>query len=149
MPTSTEAATRRLIEFYEQLSAQRLEQLPLCYAPQARFCDPFNDVQGLAAIAQIFAHMFANLERPRFIITSQLVQGERAFLTWEFHFRLRRWRRQHPLVIAGGSLLRFDSQGLVLEHRDYWDPAQQLYEQLPLLGPLMRWLRRAGSAGAG
>jgi hypothetical protein len=30
-------------------------------------------------------------------------------------------------------------------HRDYWDAAGELYEQLPLVGGLMRWLKkRAG-----
>jgi hypothetical protein len=27
-------------------------------------------------------------------------------------------------------------------HRDYWDAAEELYEQLPGIGVLMRWLRR-------
>jgi len=27
-------------------------------------------------------------------------------------------------------------------HRDYWDAANELYAQLPLIGALMRWLRR-------
>ena len=60
--------------------------------------------------------------------------------------RLRRWRADQPQCIRGGSLLRFDAQGLVQEHRDYWDTAEELYEKLPVLGVLMRGLRRAGAA---
>jgi hypothetical protein len=26
-------------------------------------------------------------------------------------------------------------------HRDYWDAAEELYEKLPVLGGLMRWLK--------
>jgi steroid delta-isomerase len=29
-----------------------------------------------------------------------------------------------------------------LSHRDYWDAAGELYEQLPVIGSLMRWLKR-------
>jgi len=30
-------------------------------------------------------------------------------------------------------------------HRDYWDAAEELYEKLPVIGALMRWLKkRAG-----
>jgi hypothetical protein len=38
--------------------------------------------------------------------------------------------------------LEFNEQGLVSVHRDYWDAAEELYEKLPLLGALMRWLKR-------
>jgi len=27
-------------------------------------------------------------------------------------------------------------------HRDYWDAAEELYEHLPLVGSLLRWLKR-------
>lgn len=140
------AAVARLVQLYEQLTPQHLDSLHLCYAPQAHFKDPFNDVRGVASIRQVFAHMFATLDAPRFAVTEQLVQGQQAFLAWEFHFRLRRWRADQPQCIRGGSLLRFDAQGLVQEHRDYWDTAEELYEKLPVLGVLMRGLRRAGAA---
>ena len=42
----------------------------------------------------------------------------------------------------GASHLVFDAQGLVVLHRDYWDAAEELYEKLPLVGSLMRWLKR-------
>jgi hypothetical protein len=30
----------------------------------------------------------------------------------------------------------------VAYHRDYWDAAEELYEKLPVLGGLMRFLKR-------
>ena len=40
------------------------------------------------------------------------------------------------------SHMRFAADGRVVYHRDYWDAAEELYEKLPVLGPLMRWLKR-------
>ncbi len=144
----SEAAAQRLKAFYEQLSPAHLSDLGQYYAPQAHFRDPFNDVRGLPAIAHIFAHMFETLEQPRFTVTHSLVQGNRAFLNWEFRFAMRRWRPNVVQCIEGVTWLHFDAQGRVLLHRDYWDAAQELYETLPLLGGLMRWLRRSASATA-
>jgi hypothetical protein len=45
-------------------------------------------------------------------------------------------------VIQGASHLRLDGQGRVAQHRDYWDAAEELYETLPIVGTLMRWLKR-------
>jgi hypothetical protein len=36
----------------------------------------------------------------------------------------------------------FAPDGRVIRHRDYWDAAQELYEKMPVIGGLMRWLRR-------
>ena len=142
---STEEAVSRVIVFFETLSPAGVAQLGELYAAEARFKDPFNDVQGVPAIRAIFAHMFESLEQPRFVVTQHVAQGQQAFLQWEFHFRMKRWRAQVPQCIHGGTLVHFDAQGRVTLHRDYWDTAEELYEKLPVLGRLMRWLRQAGS----
>jgi hypothetical protein len=42
--------------------------------------------------------------------------------------------------------LKLDAQGLITWHRDYWDAAEELYEKLPVLGGLMRWVKKRTSA---
>lgn len=130
-----------VVAFFETLTPASVQQAADLYAPDARFIDPFNDVNGPRAIAGIFAHMFVALERPRFVVTAQLVQGCNCFLTWELHFKFKRFLRHRPQVIVGASHLVFSTQGLVTLHRDYWDAAQGLYEKLPVIGSLMRWLK--------
>lgn len=139
---------QRLVHFYETLSLEQLDNLYTCYAPQAHFKDPFNDVYGVKSIRQIFTHMFTTVDDPQFVITEKLVQDQKAFLAWEFHFRMRRWRKGIKQCIRGGTFLQLDAQGMVLEHRDYWDAAEELYEKLPFLGTFMRQLRQAGSCTA-
>lgn len=131
-----------VVAFFESLTADSLGQLASLYDQNARFVDPFNDVQGLAAIEGIFRHMFTALDEPRFVVTGQVVQGAQCFLLWEFHFRFKRFDRQNVQTIRGTSHLVFSESGLVTLHRDYWDAAQELYEKLPLIGGLMRWLRK-------
>lgn len=138
----TQAAVQRLVDWYERLSPTDLPQLHTLYAADAHFKDPFNDVRGVRAIAGIYAHMFATLDRPRFVVTQQIVQGDQAFLCWEFRFHMRRWRPHEEQTVHGASLLRLDAEGRVTLHRDYWDTAEELYEKIPVLGSLMRWLRR-------
>jgi len=138
-------AAERLARYFQSLSAASVAELGHYYAPDARFKDPFNAVQGVPAIAAIFRHMFATLEQPHFVITGQVLQGQQCFMTWEFRFRFRRFSVEQPQVILGASQLVFSPQGLVTMHRDYWDAAEELYEKLPLVGGLMRWLKRRAS----
>jgi steroid Delta-isomerase len=142
-PTSTDpAAVKALVVFFEQLSPNSLPQLHQLYATDARFKDPFNEVQGTADIEAIFQHMFAALHEPHFVVTGQVQQGDQCFLTWDFRFRFRRFDTTTLQTVRGASHLVFNDQGQVTLHRDYWDAAEELYEKLPLVGGLMRWLKR-------
>jgi len=143
-PTGTPEAPRLndLIHWFEHLSPDTLAQLGNHYAPHARFKDPFNDVVGHAAIRGIFAHMFARLHEPRFIVTGQVQQGPQVFLTWDFTFRFRRFDSATTQTIKGATHLVFDDHHRIILHRDYWDAAEELYEKLPVMGPVMRWLKR-------
>ena len=42
----------------------------------------------------------------------------------------------------GGTHLVLNSSGHITSHRHYWDAAGELYEKLPVIGGLMRWLKR-------
>jgi steroid delta-isomerase len=63
-------------------------------------------------------------------------------LTWDMTFRIRRLRPRESRTIHGATHLKFDAAGRIAYHRDYWDAAEELYAKLPLIGPVMRWLRR-------
>lgn len=128
-----------LLDWYAQLTPSSLAAIGDYYAADAHFRDPFNDVHGIAAIQAIFAHMFATTEMPRFVFVEQLQQEQQAFVTWRFECVIRRRLWQ----IEGSTYLRFDAGGRVLEHRDYWDAAEQLYEKLPLIGGVLRLLKRS------
>jgi hypothetical protein len=138
----TRQASQNLATFFETLSPQSVAQLHTLYAPQARFKDPFNEVQGLNEIERIFRHMYVALDQPHFVITGQLVDGPQAFLTWEFRFRFKRFDTTTLQTVRGGSHVVFNEQGLVTLHRDYWDAAEELYEKLPVVGGVMRWLKK-------
>ncbi|AIY43723.1 Putative transcriptional regulator [Collimonas arenae] len=136
------ATLARVVYFFEHLSPDNLLELPLVYADDAWFKDPFNEVKGLAEIGRIFAHMFVQADSARFVVTSQLAQDQAAFLTWDFEFKMKRFSMA-PQSIRGATHLHFNDAGLVTYHRDYWDAAEELYEKLPLLSGLMRILKRA------
>ena len=133
----------QLIRFYHDLTIESVARFPDFYAEDAYFKDPFNEVRGVAAIQRIFTHMFRQVAEPRFIVTEQVADAGGAMLVWEFHFRIRLWGRGEAHLMRGVSHLRFDADGKVVYHRDYWDAAEELYMKLPGIGLLMRGLRRA------
>lgn len=146
VPDTTPTSVAALARYFETLSPASVAQIGHYYAAQARFKDPFNDVTGIREITRIFEHMFVALIAPRFVVTQQICQGAQCFLTWEFRFQFRNYQTGTEQVILGASHLVIDAQGLVVLHRDYWDAAEELYEKLPVVGSLMRWLKRRANS---
>jgi ketosteroid isomerase-like protein len=136
---------QRIVSWFEQLTPADLPRLAEIYAEDARFKDPFNEVRGVDAIRRVFEHMYATLDGPRFVVQEVMVQGDQCFLSWEFRYRMRRFVNAEQ-CIRGGSHLQLGADGRILVHRDYWDAAEELYEKLPAIGALMRWLRRRARA---
>ena len=132
----------RLVTFFETMTPARLADLEEFYAQEAYFKDPFNDVRGLTEVRRIFSHMYEALEQPRFVVTGRVVENDQCFLTWNFEFYFRNFDRTTLQTVRGASHLKFLADGRVAFHRDYWDAAEELYEKLPLVGGLMRWLKK-------
>ena len=130
-----------IVSQFEALSPASLANLGQIYDLTVYFKDPFNDVRGLDAVQGVFQHMFQALLEPRFLVRQVVVQGNDCFLTWDFLFRFKS-RPEATQTIHGATHLKLNAQGLITHHRDYWDAAEELYEKLPILGGLMRWLKK-------
>jgi steroid delta-isomerase len=140
------SAAERIVVFFESLTPQSVDRMGDFYTEQAFFKDPFNEVRSLKEIQKIFSHMYEALHEPRFVVTARVLEGDQCFLTWDFRFRMKAYQSQKTRTIRGCTHLKLAADGRILYHRDYWDAAEELYEKLPLVGGLMRWLkRRAGS----
>lgn len=140
-PRHADARVDRLVRYFEGLSPASLDALAAHYTPDAFFKDPFNQVRGVPAIRAIFQHMYDSLQQPRFVVRDIVADGDQCFLTWDFLF-VSPGMGPQTQTIRGATHLHFAADGRADLHRDYWDAAEELYEKLPVLGALMRWLKR-------
>jgi steroid Delta-isomerase len=134
-----------IVNAFEQLQRDDVQRLGNLYAADAHFKDPFNEVQGVAAIQAVFTHMFVALNEPHFVVRDIICQGDQCFLSWDFVFRFKRFSNDVQTV-RGSSHLKLNAQGHITLHRDYWDAAEELYEKLPVVASVMRWLKRRANS---
>jgi len=132
-----------LLAFYETLTPDRVQDFALYYAEDAYFKDPFNEVNSIEDIREIFVRMYRQVTDPRFVVRERIGDESGLFLVWDLSFRMRAWKPQVQREIHGVSHLRFNADGKVSYHRDYWDTGEELYAKLPLIGGAVRLLRRA------
>ena len=127
------------IRFYGTMTPDSLARLPELVPPDIHFVDPFNDVTGIAPLRRILVKMFADLSKPRFVVTHRAWSGAVCFLRWDFTARSQSgeaWK------IEGMSEFRFAPEGKVASHIDHWDSGRQFHEKLPLIGAAPRLIRR-------
>lgn len=127
----------------QSLTADRLEEFMLLVADDVHFRDPFNDCRGRGRYRAVLEDMFENLDAIEFSVDqsaeARAADGtQTALIKWTLTAELHK----KPWRVEGCSELRFGSNGLVLAHHDYWDAAAGLYERFPLLGSVLKLLRR-------
>lgn len=140
MNKTTDPRALRLVQLFEAFQPADVARLGEYYTAQTAFKDPFNELTGLQGVQQVFNHMFRALVGPRFVVHDVLVQDNQCFMTWDFFFRYQPGKPEQR--VRGASQFHFDVDGKITAHRDYWDAAEELYEKLPIVGSLMRWLKR-------
>lgn len=136
------------IAYFVQLKVEHLSRIPEFFAADARFKDPFNDVIGLKRIQRIFEHMFETTMNPQFVVRhaaqTESTEEDVLLLVWDFSFKTKRGK---AFSWQGSSKVMFNEAGLAIEHIDYWDPAESIYESLPLIGSAARFMKSKLASG--
>ena len=105
--------------FFEKMSPSDLNRLEEIYRFDSYFKDPFNELKGIDEVRKIYEHMFESLDEPRFDIDDIIEQNQQAFVTWDFIFKLK--GKTQVYKIHGSTHFKYDGEGKVYYHRDYWD----------------------------
>ena len=124
--------------YLETLTPESLDRLEEYVSADVRFTDPFNDVRGADAMRRVLSHMFESVGPVVLRVSHMASDGDSCLMRWTFAGRLR----GTDWTFAGMSTIRFNADGLIYEHADYWDGATALYEKLPVIGPVLAWIRR-------
>ncbi|SFN48480.1 nuclear transport factor 2 family protein [Marinobacter pelagius] len=129
---------------FNELDKGNLNKLQAVYSEGIRFQDPFGRVTGLDELTHYFAGAYKNVISCRFEFEPAVANGASVALPWVMKLRHRRIRGGREISVDGISHLEIED-GRVSFHRDYFDAGQLLYENLPALGRVVRWIK--GQAG--
>jgi len=130
----------RFCQLFNELDKGNLQRLQEVYSEDIRFQDPFSRVEGLDALTEYFAGAYSNVISCRFRFGEPVVQQGHCTIPWVMELRHKRLRKGDLVQVDGISHLDI-RDGRVCYHRDYFDAGQLLYENLPILGSLIRRIR--------
>jgi ketosteroid isomerase-like protein len=131
----------RFATTWRDLTATTVDTLAQVYTHDAVFIDPFHRLDGLAAIQHYAAHMYENLISSEFSFASKHQIGDEIYLRWTMTICHKKLRGGQPIVVPGVTYLKL-SADKVIYHEDYYDGAALIYENIPLLGSVIRLIKR-------
>ena len=128
--------------FFETLSPQSVEDVGPLISDDIHFIDPFNDVRGRDAYMRVMRKMFEDVDDPSFDILDLAWAGDLCLMRWDFSCSVKvigAWS------VRGVTEIHFDGDGRICAHYDYWDASRHFYERIPVVGSIIRMIRRKAS----
>jgi len=111
------------------------------YAPDAWFNDTLKTLRGSEAIAAYFGENAGRLVEGHVEFDDAVLRDGEAYLRWRMTLRLENLGGGEPLRSIGMTHLRFDPEGRVILHQDFWDSSAGFYEHVPVLGWVIRRIK--------
>ena len=127
--------------FFESIDKNTpLKEYAKYFDLNANFKDPFHEVKGLQNIFRVFLNMYKKLDEPKFKIDEIVENRNIAYIKWTFTFRFKKDKEIQSF--EGVSRVIFNSDDKVILHEDFWDAASNLYEKLPVVSLLIKFIKR-------
>lgn len=138
---TSDDALARFKRFYDEFSPAWIERLEELYAAGFVFEDPFHAVNGdFATLRTYFTRVLTALAETRFIVEDLASGSDGSYVRWRWEWRRKKSDPLH--VVPGVTHLRFAADGKITHHRDLFDAAGGFYETLPVVGTMLRAIKR-------
>lgn len=124
--------------YFKALHESDLSRLRELYSEQIVFKDPVHEMRGLVELEDYFTSLCSDLSECRFEYLDEMLSEDSAYVKWVMHFKHPRLGNR-LISVRGVSHLKLGDK--IEYHEDFYDMGAMLYEQLPLLGNVTRWLR--------
>ena len=137
------AAVARFQDFFGAMTAESVRaKTRQVYAEKAYFNDTLKTLAGAAAIEEYFLATTANAESITVRFDDVAESGGDYYFRWVMDVKLKKLKKGETLRSVGVTHVRFDEQGKVAVHQDYWDAAAGLFEHVPMLGGAIRAIKK-------
>ncbi len=131
----------RMQDVYNRLNRDTVKNglLAELYDRDVVFVDPLHRIEGLDNLQRYFEGLYKNVEEISFRYLTEWEQNNEAMLRWEMTFRHPKLKSGAPILVPGVTYLTFGKK--ITRHQDYFDSNQMIFDQVPVLGSLLGWLK--------
>lgn len=146
-PASGSAAEKAAVEKFRGFFGDLREDLiksniRAVYAPDVRFNDTLKSIKGVEPLEHYLIETARGVESCKVEIDEVLTSTAGVYVRWRMAIRFKKFKKGTTQESIGMTHLRFDKEGRVTYHQDYWDSGANLFEKIPVLGAGIRAVKR-------
>lgn len=123
--------------YFSQIDLTNSSILDETYSEDIVFKDPIHEISGIENLKEYFNKLNDNLIEGSFRFTDESIVDNKAFLSWEMNLKLKRPKKN--VRASGISVLIIEDK--IISQRDYFDAGELFYENIPLLGGIIRSIK--------
>jgi hypothetical protein len=120
---------------FDNLSAR----LKTVYAERIYFRDAFKSFSDSDALLAYMLHGVEAVDAVEFQFNHIMRSKNEFFVEWTMRLRFKGKDAFESSI--GISRFRFNSEGQVIFHQDYWDPTTLIYKKIPIAKQLIRFVQ--------
>ena len=106
------------------------------YNDNVIFIDPTQETKGLDSYVKAQEKLVKRCDDLYLETHAILINGNFGFVEWTMGLKIM----GKEFIYPGTTRLIFSDNGLIKEHRDYFDFCGPTFGPVPVLGPFIRWL---------
>ncbi len=126
-----------------EFSKENMSRAADVYAADAFLNDTLKTVRGGKAIEAYFIETAESLEYARVTFDDTLRSEDGSYyLRWTMVMKSKVINKGNEIKTIGMTHLRFDREGKVIVHQDYWDNARGVFEHIPVVGTGIRMVKK-------
>lgn len=108
------------------------------YADQLYFNDTFKIIENIDELVVYMSESAAHVNSTEVDILDVIETDDDYFVRWSMTMDLTVKGKNINSFSIGMTQLRFNTQGKVVFHQDFWDSSEAFYEHLPFLGSIVK-----------
>ncbi len=137
-----ETVSKQAVEGFSQLfSDLKQEDLQAAvrnaYSDDFYFNDTFRSIDNIDDLVDYFLETSDNINATKVYI-EDIVQSDRDFyVRWVMDIDFETYNKKIVTRSIGMSHLRFNTEGKIILHQDFWDNTDAFFRHLPIVGPMI------------
>jgi ketosteroid isomerase-like protein len=123
--------------FFEKLNKDSMHLVTEFYDAEVDFQDPIGTIKGEKKMRKYYENMYKNVKSIKFEFSQFVEAGDDVVGIWKMTLVTPNLKGGEPVVVDGNSVIKFKN-GKAIYHRDYFDMGAFIYENIPVMGFMVR-----------
>jgi limonene-1,2-epoxide hydrolase len=135
-------AIERFKDFFSVLSDEHIrDKVREVYAKDVYFNDTLKEICGIDALEPYLLESADAVESCTVDVEDVAVSNGNYYFRWTMDIRFKSIKKGQLTQSIGVSHIRFNTEGKICLHQDYWDSTSGFFQHVPVVGYLIRKIK--------